>query len=395
MNLINEYRERSYFKMPGSCNKEFQSLMRQIGDYCKLTGKGNEYRVPSLFVVQFLLDRHIITYGEDRDLTVHYSLAEAADAIKADNMFTTNMGPIPRNNANVKAFEREVPEVNLPSAEWDLGSSVGITRPEATAKRHTTLVNSFVSGLISMGRFNCTHINDFKNYAHMYLRGYTTQFQRGGREGQQFVDVGGYEIPGKKIELKDFIFDPNYKATYVTTKRLSQQSQAQTVDNRELLIKNPDVVYLFFVTYYIPTFILMYNRGNLGDTTQISDLLVTTNSIEEFEQGLVAERKRINSLYISELARLAKINNDDTEVSDDLEEKLSTVDDFILNVRDYKEHARDYIFGVQAVTVDQSSDIIDVGDAYIPSAYKTPSLIKRRSQPAPIPDFEGGVELDF
>ena len=338
MNLINEYKERSYFKMPGSCNSEFQSLMRQIGDYCKLTGKGNEYRVPGLFVVQFLLNRHIITYGENRDLTVYYSMTEAVDAIKADRVFITTMGPIPRNTANIKAFEQEVPEVNLPSAEWDHGSSIGQDRPAPVAKRHTTLVNTFVADLIKMGRFNCDHVDDFKNYAHMYLRGYNTQFQRGGLEGQQFVDKGGYEIPGKKVELKDFVFNPNYNVTYATAKSLNI-NQPQAVYDKELLLKNPDIVYLFFVTYFIPTFISIYTDN---DTTVISDILLTTNSIREFEEKLESERKRVNTLRLKELTT----GGDETEELENLEDQIKLLKYFISNVEDFKNHTREYVFGV-------------------------------------------------
>jgi hypothetical protein len=239
MDLFNEAKEFSYLRMPSSCNGMFQSLMRQISKYIGVSEKGNAYRVLGLFLVQYLLSKYIITYGENRDLTVHYTKEEAVGAIEADKAFIDKIGIKPRNEEHINRFKKLAPDITLPTAEWDLGSSIGISRPAGTgelggkAPRTSTNVNNFISALIVADRFNCSHVEDFKNYAETHLRGYTTQFQR-SREGQEIFDREGYTT-SNSLALKNFVFDPNYVTKYATRKSLLRQQEEATTDDKDLL----------------------------------------------------------------------------------------------------------------------------------------------------------------
>lgn len=339
MDLLNEYRQRTFFSMPGGCNEKLQSLLRQISDYCGVNRKGTPYRTTALFVVQYLFERHIITYGEDRDLTVHYSKEEAEQAIAADKEYLEKMGGgnVQRNDVNVERFKKLAPDVDLPSWELDLGSAASGFRPPEDAKKSkdVNFINRFISTLIQTGRFNCTHVDDLVTYSERRLRGYYSPKFRGKREGQAYTDVEGYEITGKTVQLADFKFNPDYKVSYVTTSKLSKQEpQKTTASQKDLILNNANSVFLFFTAYYIPTFILSYR--SMGDTTAISDALIASSSIEDFEKRLEASKEIVPTMK---------------EYDDDqIEEIINNIDDFLDITQDFKEHTSHYMFGVADTT---------------------------------------------
>ena len=389
MDLLNEYRERSYFRMPGECNVFFQSLIRQITIYCDRSGKGNGYRVLGMFIVQFLLNKHIITYGENRDLTVYYDKETVTDAINADKAFIRALGPVPRNTPNVNEFKKRVPEIDLPSEEYDLGSSIGLSRPDPRAKRHITLINKFIQQLIQVGRFNCSHVEELKNYAQLYLRGYTTQFQRKGLEGTELVDAGGYQIAGKQVELEDFVYDPNFRVTYTTAKSLLKQAPTQAATQEDVILNSPDIVYLFFFLYYIPTFI----RKKVGNTDLMQQYILNTDSIEEFEE-------RVRDFYDNLNDRIAEATEDENfRQVERLEELLADTEDTLSLVEDFKSHTREYMFGMtgsnkQLAKLIDDDDDEDLVFNTVHTKVSTPSTISSTASSAPTKRFAQLIDDD-
>ena len=368
MDLLNEARQKSFLLMPGDCNNKLQSLYRQISDYCITAGKGTAYRDAVLFIIEYLYYSDLITYGEKRDLTVYYDKDSASSAIAADLAFLDRMGPIPRTEQNIERFNKLEPNISIPEGEIDFGSASRGDRPPSLTPSDTKYINNFIGTLINTGRFNCSHVDDLIRYTEQNLRRFYTTFYRGQREGRVYTDKGGVETVGR--ELPDFKFNPNYRLTYNTIgKLLKQQPKATTINSQDIILSNPNSVFLFFTAYYIPA--LLLSLVDVEDARErISDNLMVSRSIEDFIQHLERDKEIVSKLR----------NYDDEQI-----EELNDITDMFIDLTiEFKEHTEEYMFGrTQGSDVDEFELVTSTVPVAEPLS-KYDRMVTRKKSSSPI-----------